>query len=299
MFAVRSSRNRIPGITYISSAAEVEAVFAVVKPKVILHVACPDSTIPQPSCKPFVNTSTSSVYHENLTDLIDADENLPVLQYPAPKRVYTLTKAEAEAEILAANRENGDSSMLTVSLRPATALEHAIPYGKAKLQMGPRDNLYDFIYISNLVDVDVLAAEALVQANGKPPPPPDMRMDGESFNATNDEHVKFWEFQRAIAAPVGILVKDDEIRVIPVWVALTMATISEWTTWIRTFGKGRPIVTHEAVHLATINRTDSREKSKRILGYKPKFSMSEGLEIPGIWFREEAEKEAEGRETSG
>ncbi|OTA91519.1 hypothetical protein M434DRAFT_397173 [Hypoxylon sp. CO27-5] len=327
---INTNRNRLPGITYhtvdISSAAEVEAVFAAAKPKVVFHVACPDSTVQQPAVfqrvnvigarnlltsaknaktvQAFVNTSTSSVVHDNLTDLFDADENLPVLKYPAQKRVYTLTKAEAEAEILAANRENGNSSMLTVSLRPATAfgardticmgkIVANAKQGKAKFQMGPGDNLYDFIYISNLVDLHILAAEALVKAYGKPPPPPDMRVDGETFNATNDEPVKFWEFQRAIAESVGIPVKDDEIRVIPVWLALIMATISEWTTWIRTFGKGQPIVTREAVRLATINRTLSCEKSKRVLGYKPKVSMSEGLEIAGKWFREEAEKEEE------
>ena len=59
--------------------------------------------------------------HDNLSDLIDADETLPVLQYPAQKRVYTLTKAEAEADILAANRESGDASMLTVLLRPSSS----------------------------------------------------------------------------------------------------------------------------------------------------------------------------------
>ncbi|KAI0839434.1 NAD(P)-binding protein [Hypoxylon sp. FL0890] len=329
---INTSRNRLPGITYhtcdISSAPEVEAVFAEAKPKVIFHVACPDSTVQQPAVfqrvnvngarnllasarnvktvQAFVNTSTSSVIHDNLTDLFDADENLPVLQYPAQKRVYTLTKAEAEAEILAANRENGDSSMLTVSLRPATAfgprdticmgkIVANAKQGKAKFQMGPGDNLYDFVYISNLVDLHILAAEALVRAYGKPPPPSDMRVDGESFNVTNDEPVKFWEFQRAIAASVGLPVKEDEIRVIPVWVALTMATISEWITWLRTLGKGQPIVTREAVRLTTITRTLSGEKSKRVLGYRPKVSMDEGLAIAGKWFREEAEREEEAK----
>ncbi|KAI0867224.1 3-beta hydroxysteroid dehydrogenase/isomerase [Hypoxylon argillaceum] len=201
---VNTSRNRVAGVSYhtcdVSSAKEVDAVFAEAKPKTVFHVACPDSTVQQPAvfrrvnvdgarnllraCRQnktvqaFINTSTSSVIHDNLTDLFDADETFPVLQYPAQKRVYTLTKAEAEADILAANRESGDASMLTVSLRPATAFGERDTVcmgkivanaraGKAKFQIGPGNNMYDFVYISNLVDAHILAAHALVQAYGR------------------------------------------------------------------------------------------------------------------------------------
>ncbi|KAI1103744.1 hypothetical protein F4804DRAFT_215930 [Jackrogersella minutella] len=214
-----------PGVTYhtcdISSSADVERVFAEAKPEVIFHVACPDSTVQQPAAfqrvnvigarnlltaarnvrtlQAFVDVTTSSVIHDNLTDLVDADETLMVLKYSAQKRVYTLTKAEAEVETLSAKSENGDPSMLTVSFRPATAFgeQRDTIYmgkivanaraGKEKLQMGPGANLYDFVYISNLVDLHILAADALVRAYGKPLPPSDMRVYGESFNVTNDE----------------------------------------------------------------------------------------------------------------
>lgn len=69
----------------------------------------------------FIYTSSSSAIHDNVSELVDADETYPVLRYPAQKRVYTLTKVEAEDETLGANRQDGDSSMLTVSIRPATA----------------------------------------------------------------------------------------------------------------------------------------------------------------------------------
>ncbi|KAH9985139.1 NAD(P)-binding protein [Xylariaceae sp. FL0662B] len=314
---INTNRNRPPGIIYhtgdISSLVEVEALFAKAKPKTIFHVACPDSTAQQPAVfqrvnvvgarnllasarnvktvQAFVNVFTSSVIHDNLTDLIDADEYLPVLQYPAQKRVYTLTKAEAEAEILAANRENGDSSMLTVSLRPAAAFGERDTIcmgkivanaraGKAKFQMGPGNNLNDFVYISNLVDAHILAADALARAYRKLSSPLNMRVDSQSFNVTNDERVEFCEFSRAIAASVGIPINKEEIKVIPVWLALTMAAIS----------KGQPIVTREAIHLTTITRTLSCEKAKRVLAYKPKVSVDEGLAIAGKWFREESKR---------
>lgn len=324
---INTNHNQVSGVNYhtrdISSLADVEAVFNQAQPKTVFHVACPDSTVQQPSVfqrvnvigarnllvsarnvktvQAFINTSTSSVIHDNLTNLLDADETFPVLQYPAQKRVYTLTKAEAEAEILAANRKNGDSSMLTVSMRPATAFGERdtvtmgkivanARMGKASFQMGPGGNMYDFVYVSNLVDAHLLAAQALVNAYGKPPPRIEQRVDGQSFNVTNDEPVEFWEFQRAIAASVGLTVRKEDIKIIPKWVALLMAAINEWITWMRTWGREQPIVTREAIRLTTITRTLNGEKAKRVLGYKPKVSMQEGLAKAGKWFLEEDAK---------
>lgn len=151
------------------------------------------------SVKAFVYTSTSSAIHDNVTELVDADELLPVLRYSAQKRVYTLTKVEAEDEILAANREHGDLSMLTVSIRPATARDLGFMSkviaqaraGKVNVQIGPGENLYDITYISNLVDAHLLAAHTLIDAYGKAAPPLERRVDGQAFIITNDEPVLF------------------------------------------------------------------------------------------------------------
>ncbi|KAK7996684.1 sphingolipid long chain base-responsive protein [Apiospora arundinis] len=323
---IDTSRNRVAGVEYhtadITSATDVETVFIAAKPTTVFHVACPDSMVPKPdvfrrvnvrgahnllasaqktkTVRAFVNTSTSSVIHDNVSDLRDADETFPVLKYPQQKRVYTLTKAEAEADILTANRSNGDASMLTVSIRPASVFGERDTVtmgkivanaraGKGKFQMGPGGNLFDFVYISNLVDAHILAAEALLKAFGHPPPPQDFRVDGECFHITNHERVPFWEFQRAIGASVGFPVKEEDVTIIPIWVAMLMATISEWTTWVRTWGRGQPIITREAVQLTTITRTLNGEKARRVLGYAPKVSMGEGLARAGKWFAQEAE----------
>ncbi|KAI1499907.1 NAD(P)-binding protein [Biscogniauxia marginata] len=304
---IDTSRNRIPGVTYhicdISSLVDVEAVFAKAKPKTIFHVALNVvgarnlliSAEKIATVQAFINTSTSSVIHDNLTDLFNADETFPVLQYPAQKRVYTLTKAEAETGILAANRKNGDSSMLTVSIRPASTFGERdgvcmgkivanARAGKAKFQMGPGNNIYIRLY-------------ALIRAYGNPPPPLDMRVDGQSFNVINNEPVKFWEFQRAIAASVGLPVKMEEIKIIPIWVALLMANINEWIAWIRTWGKGQPLITREIIHLTTVTRTPNGEKARRVLGYEPRFTMDEGLARAGKWFMEEEKRMQEAKKT--
>ncbi|KAK3389259.1 hypothetical protein B0H63DRAFT_463284 [Podospora didyma] len=331
-----TNRNRVPGVTYhtvdISDAAAVDAIFQAAKPTSIFHVACPDSMVVNDALftrvningarnllasarkcgtvKAFINTSTSSVIHDNVSDLVNADETWPVLQYPAQKRVYTLTKAVAETEILAANRSqplHGGGGMLTVSLRPGSCfgprdtvmmanIVASIRAGQGKYQIGDGRNIYSFTYISNCVDAHLLAAHALVNAYGKPrPSQKDKRVDGEAFHITNDEDWLFWDFQRGIAKAIGMPVKQEEIKVVPVWVALLMAYIAEWITWVRTLGKEQPKITAEAVYLVSHHRTLNGDKAKRVLGYQPKVSMQEGLDIAGRWFVDE-EMKAKGLE---
>lgn len=329
-----TTRNQVPGVHYhtcdITSSADVESVFMEVKPRTVFHVASPDPLVLNParfrsvnvdgtknllgaakktkSVRAFVYTSTSSAIHDNVSELVDADESLPVLRYPAQKRVYTLTKVEAEDEILAENRQDGDASMLTVSIRPATAfgardfgfLGKVIAQaraGKANVQIGPGKNYYDVTYISNLVDAHLLAAHALIDAYGKAAPPSERRVDGQAFIITNEEPVLFWDFQRAVAASVGIPVKNEDIKVVPYWVAMLVATVSEWSTWILSFGKRQAPITREAVHLSTITRTLRCDKAKRILGYKPRVGVYEGLEESSKWFVEEAKRTEQAKKT--
>lgn len=320
---VDTSRNRLlsASITYhtadISSSADVSRLMHLARPRVIFHIACPDSMVIKPALFESVNvggtrnllrcaaelgmvqalvfTSTSSVIHDNLTDLLDATEDLPILRPPQQKRVYTLTKAQAEEDILAANRAAGDRSMLTVSLRPATAFgERDTIYlskiiavaekGRNKIQVGNGANLYDLVYVGNLAEAHLLAARALVAAYGRPPPPAEKRVDGENFNITNGERVNFWDFTRTIGARAGFPVKREEIRVIPLWVGLLMGWVSEWIVWLLSGGKRQPNMTMEGIRLSTINRTLNGDKAMRVLGYRPQVSIEEGIERGVKWW---------------
>ncbi|KAL2291412.1 hypothetical protein FJTKL_12816 [Diaporthe vaccinii] len=324
---IHIDRNTHSGVNYhkcdIASAADVEAVFLEAKPKTIFHVACPDSMVQQPdvfrrvnvggarnilsaarkvgTVRALVNTSTSSVIHDNVSDLIDADGSLPVLKYPAQKRVYTLTKAEAEAALIAANRSDGDLSILVVSLRPATVFGErdtvcmgkivaSCRAGKGNIQIGPGTNEYDFMYVSNLVDAHILAAQALHDAYGKPVPEESKRVDGQCFNVTNHERILFWDFQRGVSASIGLPVKSEDIKVVPAWVALLGASLIEWITWIRTLGKSQPAITRQAVQLTTITRTLNADRFQRVTGYQPRVSIRDGLELAGKWFIEEQKR---------
>ncbi|KAK7716302.1 erg26, C-3 sterol dehydrogenase [Diaporthe eres] len=320
----RNVRNQVPGVTYhscdISSSGEVQGVFEKVRPRIVFHMATPDSTISQPTMfqkvnvdgarnlllaakrvgtvHAFIYTSSSSVIHNDKTGAVNLDESMPVLGRDAQTMMYSLTKGEAEREILAANRATGEDTMLTVSIRPpmifgerdfvcaGRMIENA-RQGRAHYQFGSGKNLTDVVYISNLIDALILAAEALLRAYGNAPPPPETRVDGESFLILNEKPVPFWAFQRSLVASAGYLVKEEEIRTIPLWLAFVVAAISELVTWVLSLGKKNSIISRHTVRASTIERTFNGEKARRVLGYKPKVSIEEGVARTGRWFQEQ------------
>ncbi|KAK4459793.1 hypothetical protein QBC42DRAFT_273658 [Cladorrhinum samala] len=324
---INTTRNRVdhstfPNVTYhqvdVSDRAAILSLFQSIKPTTVFHAASPDAlgqslpifervilqgarnmvsaSLAVGTVKAFIYTSTSSVVHDNVSDLLDADETWPILDWPRQKRHYTLMKAKAETEILALNRNN-ETGMLTTSIRPSSVfgerdftqlgkIVESIRQGKGKWQMGNGENLYSFTYVANTADGHVLAAQKLLEAHGKPPLPDDIKVEGEAFNITNDEDWLFWDYQRAVAALIGLPVKKEDVMVIPEWLALFIASLAEWITWAVTLGKGRPVMTWDAIRFVTIHRTLKCEKAKKRLGYKPRVGMQEGLERATRWFVE-------------
>lgn len=63
--------------------------------------------------------------------------------------------------------------------------------GKGKFQISAGKNEYNFIYVRNLTEAHILAAQALLHAHGKPVLPLETRVDGQKFNITNDERILF------------------------------------------------------------------------------------------------------------
>jgi sterol-4alpha-carboxylate 3-dehydrogenase (decarboxylating) len=327
-----TGRNRMPGATYhtcdITSADEVKSAFLNIKPRVVFHVVSPDplshdnvrfqrvnvdgthnllAAARAAGTQAFVYTSTSSVVHNHETNMLDADETLPILRYPAQKNVYTLTKVAAEDKVREANRADGDASMLTAILRPAStfgerdylsfwSIVTKARAGRANVQIGNGENLFSYTYVGNLVDAHILAAEALVRAHGKPsPPPPASRVDGEAFFITNDEDRdwRFWDYQRAAAASVGYPVKKEDIKVIPPSLALVMGFVAEWWVWLTSLGKRQSVLSRQTVRYACIHRTLNCSKAKRVLGYRPKVTMAEAIKKTGAWFMQEAKRAEE------
>lgn len=321
---------RMPGAVYhtcdITSAKDVESAFLEIKPRTVFHVVSPDplshdharfqrvnvdgtrhllNAARTVGTQAFVYTSTSSVIHDHASDMLGADETWPILRYPAQKNVYTLTKVAAEDQVRAANRADGDSSMLTAILRPAStfgerdylnffSVVSKARAGRAGVQIGPGRNLFSYCYVGNLVDAHILAAEALVRAHGQPAPAEAaLCVEGEAFFVTNDEDMRFWDYQRAGAAAVGYPVREEDIKVIPLGVALVMGFVAEWAVWIASLGRRRSVLSRQTVRYACIHRTLRCDKAKRVLGYRPRVSMAEAIARTGEWFVGEEERRAE------
>ncbi|KAK0510845.1 hypothetical protein JMJ35_006397 [Cladonia borealis] len=185
---LRTTKNRLQGATYydadITSPDTVRDVLQKVKPQIIIHTASPTQVqegaqtaaqkkkarqmyykvnvegtrnlIEQAGeigcVKAFVFTSSASVIHDTVSDLINADERWPVLRAPLQREYYSETKGIAEEIVLAANRKYAD--MLTIALRPAGIfgegdmqftpnLLQALAKGQTKFQLGENENLFD------------------------------------------------------------------------------------------------------------------------------------------------------------
>ncbi|KAL4919577.1 hypothetical protein BDW62DRAFT_209552 [Aspergillus aurantiobrunneus] len=311
----------------LASADDVHRVMAIARPVTIFHTASPEfSDAPESAyrgiivdgthhllaaaaqiktVRALINTSTSGVINDNHTNLIDATEDAPILRPPRQQRLYCIAKADAEDAIQAANRTgspstNPDEGVLTCAIRPGLVFGErdvgtlgkmfaVARQGRSRFQMGNGQNPYDFIYVGNLADAELLAAHALLDAWGKPPPEDGAsRVDGEVFHVTNDDPWLFWDFQRAVAAHAGHPVDPAEIVVIPKWVGLAMGFVNEWVAWAIYGGTQKANMTREGIRFSTLIRTLNTGKAKRVLGYRPKVGMQEGLERSVRWFMENA-----------
>ncbi|KAL3475062.1 hypothetical protein BJX99DRAFT_167884 [Aspergillus californicus] len=329
---VDRNRHPNPNVHYhhgdLASVEDVQRIMQIARPVTIFHLASPefsdapvsayhriivdgihyllDAAKKVNTVKAFINTSTNGVINDNLTDLIDAKENAPILRPPQQKRLYCIAKADAEDAIQAANRNGGQDNqgILTCSLRPGLTFGErdvgtlgkmfaVARQGRSKFQMGNGQNPYDFIYVGNIADAHLLAAHGLFNSWSKPrPTDAAVRVDGECFNITNEDPWLFWDFQRAVSAEAGNPIRPEDIVVIPKWVGLTMGFINEWVAWIISGGTRSANMTREGIRFSTLIRTLNGDKARQVLGYRPKVGVQEGLERSVRWFMENVQDKA-------
>ncbi|MCJ1331954.1 erg26, C-3 sterol dehydrogenase [Thelotrema lepadinum] len=317
---LRTDRNRFPGVQYynadLTSRKEVTDVLEKAKPTVLIHTASPlaigdnrplfdkvnvTGTENLLACaaqsgtvKAFVFTSSSSIIHDGVSDIIYADESYPILNYPEQHSYYSHTKGVAEKLVLAANRKS--SNMLTVAIRPAgifgegdaqlmPGLLEAYYTGKTNIQLGKNQNQWDATYVGNVAHAHLLAARALLQTQTIVVQPLDHeKIDGEAFIVTNDEPMPFWTFARTIWKAAGWKGSASDAWVMPTTLALIIATMLEWIYWVVFFGKRQSLFRTLTVRQSTITRTFNISKAKRRLGYMPLLSVHEGVKRGVKWF---------------
>ena len=237
-----------------------------------------------------------------LTTVDKGTEDLPVFYDDTDRPAldpYYLSKALAERAVLAAH---SDSGLHTCAIRPCTLYGPREPLftvpiletaraGRNKAQFGDGLNMYDFVYVDNLVDAILLAVDALArEAASSGPVEPEKKVGGEAFNITDDAPVRFWWFTRALASAAGYRVEEKDVWVVPGWVGVLMAWVSEWVVWVLSAGRARPIITVAGAKFSMLHQTFSMEKAKERLGCRPQVGMQEGIRRVGQWYREEQGK---------
>lgn len=320
---IRTTRNRFPSVDYydadITSPIAVLEVLRKAKPQVIIHTASPvfgpgmaslylkvnvEGTRNLLECagqvnfvKAFVYTSSASIVHDAVSDLVNADETWPVLRVPQQTEIYAHTKGLADDLVLAANRKYG--GMLTVAIRPAGIFGEgdvqmlpnmlkAYYDGKTKWQLGNNENLFDFTYVGNVAHAHILAAKELIKTQAQRTQSRDEdRIDGEAFFITNAEPYRFWDFTRAVWAAAGDKIKPEEVWVIPKGLSLLIASLIEWTFWLLFWGRKKPALTRQQVKFSCMTRTYNVEKAQRRLGYQPIVGMSDAIKRSAEWCQRE------------
>lgn len=242
--------------------------------------------------KAFIFTSSASVVHDSVNDKTDCDDTLPLLYLPVQREMYSHSKALADQLVLDSN-STVKGGMLTASIRPsgmigendatAGAFVETAAAGKLKFQVGNGKNLFDWVFNENVVDAQILAAQALLRSHIQPPPE-DMRVAGEGFIITNDEHMPFWKFARALGNAAGHPTREEDVRSIPKAVGLAMAVVAEWVVWITSFGRRKSRMNRVGIRFSCITRTFRIDKAKKRLGYKPRVSLQEAIQRSGRSF---------------
>ncbi|KAL7754297.1 erg26, C-3 sterol dehydrogenase [Sorochytrium milnesiophthora] len=248
--------------------------------------ACLESSVEK-----FVYTSSASVVFSG-ANIFEATEDLAYCATPYDP--YTETKAAAEDIVLKSNNlpTTAGHPLLTCALRPSgifgprdgqmiPGFLATVADGKCKYVLGNGRNMFDFTYVENVAHAHILAMQKLQRASS---------IGGQAFNITNDEHIPFWSFnkrflQRLLPAGHQALNRVGTVH-IPWVVAIVLAYITEFACLLLSpIKKIEPTFSTFRVGITTANRTFNCNKAKRMLGYRPVYSLDDGIDKTCEWVR--------------
>ena len=169
-----------------------------------------------------------------------------------------------------------DEKLATCALRPSVilgpgdyqlipAIHACIAKGETPFVVGNGENLWDVTYVGNVADAHVLAVENLLSTR---------TAAGEAIFISNEEPIPFRDFCLEVWKSFGHY-PPYEVHV-PVSLASFAGYVAEVTTWIA----GTPAtLSRGSVLDACGTRYCSGEKARRLLGYKPRVGIEEGIRI--------------------
>ena len=307
------SQNRVKSAQYhsgsLTSFEQVRSLLADIQPSLIIHTASPTeignagnayfhetnvkgtqnllkAAIANDHVRAFIYTSSVGVIEGLSHNFVPEDAKMVTITSRA--EYYAKTKAIADQAVLDANGRGG---LRTLCLRlPGVYGErdaqviprslNVLQEGRHRYQIGDNIDLFDWLSATNAARSHLLAAKALLRqsddGNGK--------VDGEAFFITDGNPIPFWNLHRQIWSAAGDKTAPEEIRVIPAWFMLGLASVVEWLYWVFTLGLKRPRVLKRQYMAYTCNtRTYSIEKARERLGYKPVDDRDEQVQRGVEW----------------
>jgi sterol-4alpha-carboxylate 3-dehydrogenase (decarboxylating) len=237
----------------------------------------------QSGCKCFVYTSSCCVVTDDMSQsYANIDEKWPVA---GRSSIYGESKRDAEQIVLLHNGR----TIATCVLRPCVIfgegdtqlmppIHNCIAKGESRWIIGDAMNLWDTVYVGNVADAHVLAVENLIRTRVLPAAnslEKDSKREsaaGEVFYIQNNEPVSFRDFSLAVWKEFGHY-PDLEIR-IPEGLGWMLGLIAD--TFARLLGTPATL-SRGSVMDACAMRYASGDKAMRILDYKPRVGLEEGL----------------------
>jgi len=221
--------------------------------------ACAEAGVPR-----FVHVGTEAALLAG-RPLVDVDETAPLR--PDSPALYSSTKARAEQQVLAANR---DGLFETVVVRPRfvwgrgdttllPALVDMVRSGRFAWIGGGRHQTAT-THVDNTVEGLMLGAN-----RGKP---------ANAYFVTDGDPVEFRAFVSALLRTQGV---EPPARSLPGWLARSLAVVGE-TAWNALPLPGRPPLTRFAYWVSSQECTIRIDKARWELGYAPVKTRQAGLE---------------------
>lgn len=228
--------------------------------------------------KKYVLTSSVGVT-ECTGDIVKGTEES--CQYISEKdpNYYYVSKMLQEKFVLSSNGQKG---LMTCAIRPHrlwgpgdVTLMPAVVSRAGRLSsmfyLGDGKNLVDWTFVKNVSYALILAAQKLTSPKSKPA--------GEVYFITNDEPIPFWDFIGNLWEGLGY--RRPTVSV-PLWIIWTLATFLKLIVSILSlcFTIHLPVELDPGyLALIVAQRYYDISKAKKDLGYKPKYTMKEGLAI--------------------